>query len=344
MTDLAPVEVRVPDPPVEPWQSRSRLKRFLFAPETGVLIALIVITAAFAIAAPERFATIANLRDLAANASILVILAVATTFLIISGNLDLSIGSVLLFSQVVGAKVMIAVGGDSLLTVLIGLVAALGCGFAWGLLNGFLVAHLRIPPLIVTLATMGIALGGAQLISRGVDIATVPPGLVAHVGIGTLLGIPVLTIVAAIVAGVGAWVLVSTRYGRHTYASGSDAAAAARAGIPVRRHVVKTFAFAGLMYGLAGYLDLALFATTSIGGHNADALNAITAVALGGTSLFGGVGSILGTLIGVFIPSVLQNGLIIVSVPPFWQQIAVGIALLAAVYADQLRRRAQRRQ
>jgi ribose transport system permease protein len=99
---------------------------------------------------------------------------------------------------------------------------------------------------------------------------------------------------------------------------------------------------AGLAYGLTSYLDLARFATTSIGGHNGDALNAIAACALGGTSLFGGIGSALGSLIGVFIPAVLQNGLIIAEVRPFWQQIAVGIALLGAVYADRLRRRAQK--
>jgi ribose transport system permease protein len=138
-------------------------------------------------------------------------------------------------------------------------------------------------------------------------------------------------------------ILRMTRFGRYTYAVGSNAEAPRRAGIHVDRHLVKIYALAGTLAGLAGFLSLARFSTTTLGGHSTDNLNAIAAVVLGGTSLFGGIGTIGGTVVGVFIPAVLQNGFVITGVQPFWQQVAVGAVLIAAVYLDQLRRRTQYR-
>jgi len=132
--------------------------------------------------------------------------------------------------------------------------------------------------------------------------------------------------------------LAKTTFGRYTYAIGSNMEAARRVGVNVELHLVKVYAFAGLVAGLAGYLSLARFATTTIGGHATDNFQAITAVVLGGTSLFGGIGTIAGTVIGAFIPTVLNNGLVIVGVVPFWQQVAVGAILVTAVYFDQWRR------
>ena len=136
-------------------------------------------------------------------------------------------------------------------------------------------------------------------------------------------------------------VLAATRFGRYTYAIGSNEEAARRAGVNVDRHLIKVYALAGTLAGLAGFLSLARFGTTTIGGHATDNLQAIAAVVIGGTSLFGGIGTILGTVFGVFIPAVLQNGFVIVGVQPFWQQVAVGAVLIVAVYLDQLRRRSQ---
>jgi ribose transport system permease protein len=132
-------------------------------------------------------------------------------------------------------------------------------------------------------------------------------------------------------------------FGRHTLAIGSNEEAARRVGLNVRRHLLKVYIVGGLASGFAGFLSLAYFSTTSVGGHTTDNLQAITAVALGGTSLFGGVAVVLGTLIGVWIPAVLQNGFIIVGVNPYWQLIAVGVVLVLAVWLDQLRRRGQNR-
>ncbi len=270
-------------------------------------------------------------------------MAVGQTFVIITAGVDLSVGSVLVFSGIVAAKVMVGVGGADAdwLSIAIGIVAGLLAGVAWGTLNGFLVARSRIPPLIVTLGTLGMALGLAQVITGGVDLHNIPKRLPDVLGFGDVFGIPVLVIVAAVIAVVGAVLLSQTRFGRHTYAVGSNPEASRRAAIKVDRHLVEVYALQGLLAGVAGVLSLARFATTTIGGHTGDNLAVISGVVLGGTSLFGGYGSIPGTLVGVLIPVVLQDGLIILGVQPYWQTIAIGGILITAVYIDQLKRRAR---
>lgn len=334
MTDLRGTTTQVRfDDEVDGGRERRRLT---LAAEAGVGLALVVLVVVFAALEPTRFATLDNLRNVATDASVLIVLAMATTFVIVSRNLDLSIGGVIAFCEVVAAKLMTADGGA--FSSLIGLAVALCAGLAWGLVNGALVTRTRIPPFVTTLATLSIAQGAAYVISDGIDIGSVPLTLVSRVGIGTLGPIPVLTVIAAVVVGASVFVLRRTRFGRYTYAVGSDPLAAARAGIDVGRHITKVYAIAGTAYGLAAFLNLARFSATNIGGHGADALNAITVVALGGVSLFGGIGSALGSVIGVFIPAVLRNGLVILAVQPYWQQIAVGVALLVAIGFDQRRR------
>jgi ribose transport system permease protein len=253
------------------------------------------------------------------------------------------VGAVLVFSGVVSAKFMSAVGGDNWGTILLGLAAALASGLAWGVVNGFLVAKAKIPALIVTLGTLGMALGFALLITGGVDEREVPIKLIDTIGTGRLFDqIPYLVIISLAVAIVFGIVLAATRFGRYTYAIGSNEEAVRRSGVNVDRHLIKIYALAGFLSGLAGFMNLARFGTTTIGGHATDNLNAIAAVVIGGTSLFGGIGTILGTVFGVFIPAVLQNGFVIIGVQAFWQQVAVGAVLIIAVYLDQLRRARQR--
>ena len=143
----------------------------------------------------------------------------------------------------------------------------------------------------------------------------------------------------AVIRPFGAVWLRLTRFGGYTYAVGSNIDAPLRAGIAVDRHLIKVYALAGGLSGLAGFVNLARFSTTTVAGHATDNLNAIAAVVIGGTSLFGGIGTIGGTVVGVFIPAVLSNGFVITGVSPFWQQVAVGAVLILAVYLDQLRRR-----
>jgi len=314
-----------------------------------IFLVLVGICVAFSALNPSAFATAFEARTVATNASVLLVVAVGSTFVIITGGIDLSVGSVLVFSGVVAAEVMHAGSEQSVHagwgTIALGLVVALLSGLVWGLLNGFLVAVARVPALIVTLGTLGAAYGLSQIITQGQDLRGVPDLLATDIGLGRMAGgVPWMVVIAAAVTLLGALVLGVTRFGRYTFAAGSNAEAARRAGINVRSHLVKVYALQGLLAGLAGFLALAYFDTTTISGHTSDNLAAITAVVIGGTSLFGGRGTVIGTAIGVFIPAVLASGFVIVGVQSYWQNVALGVVLIAAVYIDQLRRQSRNRQ
>ena len=305
----------------------------------GVLLVLVVV---FSILQPSSFPTADNFRNILMDAAVLMVMAVGMTFVMVAGGFDLSIGSVLVFSGVIGVKAMETMGTDNGLTVLVGLVASCVAGLGWGVFNGLCITKLRVPALITTLGSLGAALGIARLITNGNDVRGVPLTLI-DVSVGTFLTLSWIIWVAAVVTIIGGLVLALTRFGRHTYVIGSNAEAARRAGINVDRHLLKLYALSGLLAGFAGMLSLTRFATTTIAGHSTDALQVITGVVLGGTSLFGGIGSIVGTVVGMFIPSVLQNGFIVTNVEPFWQEVAIGFILIAAVYIDQLKRRSRER-
>jgi ribose transport system permease protein len=332
-------DVRVP-------AQRTAVQRLAAVSTFWIALVLVVLCVLFSVLRPDAFPTLFTLQTLLIEASVLLVLAVGMTFVIITAGIDLSVGSVLVFSGVVGATLMEALtGGDAsdagLGVVLLGLLGALAGGGAWGLLNGLLVARARIPPLIVTLGSFGAALGAAQLITDGVDVRTVPRILRDGLGFGQTAQVPHMVALAAVVTLAGAWLLHTTRFGRRTFAVGSNAEAARRAGIPVRGHLVRVYTGVGLLAGLAGFMSLAYFGTTTISGHSTDNLNAIAAVVLGGTSLFGGVGTVFGTVIGVFIPAVLSKGFVIVGVQQFWQPVAISAVLVAAVWFDQVRRRSR---
>jgi ribose transport system permease protein len=321
-----------------------RWQRLATGSTTWIVLILAGMIVAFSILEPEAFSTVNNARNLATNAAILLVIAVGMTFVIITAGIDLSVGSVLVFSGVVSAKAMNGMEGDGAGVIVVGVLVALAAGLGWGVLNGILITKARVPSLIVTLGTLGMALGLSLIITNGVDIREVPPKLVTSIGVGRLGGeIPWLVVIAVAVAIVFGVLLHATRFGRHTYAIGSNQEAARRAGIAVDRHLIAVYGLSGCLAGLAGFMSLARFATTTLGGHATDNLQAIAAVVLGGTSLFGGVGTVLGTVVGVFIPAVLQNGFVITGVEPFWRDVAVGAVLIAAVYLDQLRRRTQYR-
>jgi ribose transport system permease protein len=318
-----------------------------------IFVLLIALIAIFTTLRPGQFASAFNLSMLAVNAAILLVLSVGQTFVIIAGGIDLAVGTVLVFASITSAQVMLwlsgAAGGTYGTTqggwgvVFIGLVVALASGALWGAVNGVLVAVAGIPALIVTLGTFGMALGFAQIFTNGTDIRAVPETLVDQIGSGTIGGVPVLVVIAAAVAIVGAVVLHLTRFGVHVFAVGSDKEAARRAGINVRRRLIVIYVLSGALAGLAAMMATARFATTTIGGHAMDNLSTISAVVLGGTSLFGGIGSIAGTVVGVFIPIVLLNGFVILGIPPFWQTVATGAVLILAVWIDQLKRSARER-
>lgn len=325
-------------------QPKSALQRLVGAQAFQILGVLLILIVLFSIAEPDAFLSVNNFRNVVVNVSILAIIGVGMTFVIITGGIDLSVGSVLVFSGVVAAKVMTALGGQGVGVSIVGALVACGSGTLWGLFNGVVVARLKVPPLIVTLGSLGMALGAAQILTGGIDLRGAPTVLTDTIGFGRLFGqIPYLSLIALFVIVVGAVILHRTRFGRYTYAVGSNGEAARRVGVKADRHLVLVYTLAGFCAGLAGILNLAFFSSTTIAGQSNTALNVIAGVVIGGTSLFGGIGTIAGTVIGLFIPAVLQNGFVIMGVQPFWQQVVVGAFLIAAVYVDQVRRAAATR-
>jgi ribose transport system permease protein len=336
---IAAVE-SVADDQVEPVPSPlARLLRSSSIWTAGVLAVFIVV---FSILMPRSFSSADNATTVLSNAAILLVLAVGMTFVIITSGIDLSVGAVLVLSAVVAGQQMEKIGDSGAAVILIGLVVAVATGLLLGAVNGVLVAYAKVPPLIVTLGMLGVALGSARILTSGIDIRTTAMENI-DTPKGEIFGIRPIVLVALGVLIVGGIVLHLTRFGRYTYAIGSNAEAARRSGVNVRMHLVKVYALSGLLAGFAGFLSLGKYGTTGLGGHDADNLNAIAAVVLGGTSLFGGIGTIVGTLIGVFIPAVLANGFVLLGIQTYWQQVAVGVVLVAAVWFDQYKRRSRNR-
>lgn len=310
-----------------------------------IVLVLVAICLVFSILAPGSFPEWTNARQIIQNVSILAVLGIGMTFVIVTSGIDLSVGSVLVFSGVVAAKAMRAVGGEGWGVAVIGIVVAVGCGLAWGLLNGLLIGKANVPPLIVTLGTLGAALGLSQVITGGVDIREVPTVLVDTIGYGNVPAttLPLISMIAIVFVVIFGIILHRTKFGLYTFAIGSKEQSARRVGIKVDAHLVKVYALSGALAGLAGILSLSQYATTAIAGQSQTNLNVIAAVVIGGTSLFGGIGTMFGTVVGLFIPAVLLNGFVIIGVQPFWQQVAVGAVLIAAVFFDQRRREAASR-
>ena len=349
----------VPDPtapgttpvtPSEPLAAKLRRAATSTSGTMPIFLALVGIIVIFSIMKPSAFLGSYNIKSIFIDASVALTLSVGMTYVIITAGIDLSVGSVLVFSGVIALKVMVALAGGANAAanagwgiILLGILAGLAVGLGWGVLNGVLIAILDLPPLIVTLGTFGAALGVSDVLTGGVDLSGVPNQFASSIGAGNVGPIPVLVFVAGVVTIALGLVLHTTKFGRYTYAIGSNAEAARRSGINVKAHLIKIYALAGLLSGLGGILSLAYFTTTTISGHETDNLTAIAAVVIGGTSLFGGIGAMAGTVVGVFIPVVLASGLVIVGVQSFWQQVMIGVILVVAVYFDQLRRRARSR-
>lgn len=333
---------------------RSRWRTFAGSQVFITLAFLLLLIAAFSLLEPGKFGTVNNLSLLAQNVAILTVVSVGTTFVIATAGIDLSIPSAIILGEVftvkalqmipVGDRMAVAIAADeaNLVVLVLPLLAALFAGLVIGAINGALVAYLRIPPMLATLATLGAGLGVALLLVNGVNVATYAIAQVADSDL--FFGVSNLVVIALAVVVAGYIGMHMSVFGRHTLAIGSNEEAARRVGINIKRHLLLVYIVGGVAAGFAGYLSVAYFTTTSVAGHATDNLRAITAVALGGTSLFGGVATIIGTVVGVWIPAVLQNGFIIIRVQPYWQMIAVGAVLVAAVALDQWRRRSQNRQ
>ncbi len=321
-----------------------RIERFADLWIALILLALIVF---FSIVCPGgTFLSVDNLRNITVDTSEVLLLAAGQTVVLIAAGIDLSIGSLVIFCAVIAAKALGEFSGpssagypDVLVGVALAIPAAVLAGAVWGFINGWGTVKLRVPPFIVTLGTLWMALGLAQVISGGYNVASVPPQLQDLFVFGGLFGIvPWPVVIAAVGVGILWTLLARTRFGLRTYAIGANMEALRRAGVDVERHTILIYVIMGLICGVVGLMDVARFSTASLSAHQLDNLNAIAAVVIGGTSLFGGRGHMSGTVVGAFIPAVLRNGFIILAIQPFWQNVVVGAFLIVAVYVDQVRR------
>lgn len=305
---------------------------------------------AFSAATDFGFLTGSNVNSMMLDAAQILIMAVPMTFIMVTAGIDLSVGATLILASVVASDVMARLAGtpeevaafefpNAEFAIAVGVLAAIATGLAAGAFNGYLIAYLNLPPFIVTLATMGAYRGVALVLTNGTNNVHVPNQLQADFGAAKWAGLPLPVILALAIAVVGWFVLRYTVWGTRSLAIGSNPEGARRSGIKVRAHIFWLYAAAGIAAAIAGLIDLARFTSTSVEGHLMDNLDAISAVVLGGTSLFGGVGNMPGTIIGSLLPSVLQNGFIQLHLPPFWQPVILGVVLLAAIGYDTIRRR-----
>jgi ribose transport system permease protein len=303
----------------------------------AVLVLLIVV---FGIVAPAFFTRQNWLATVNYGVEIL-LLGVGETFVIITAGIDLSVGAVLGFSSMLAAVLMSGLLDHSVSnvpTLVLGIAVAVASAAAVGVVNGVVITKLKLAPFIVTLGMLSAATGGQYLLNNGADVTHLPPQ-VAQWGIDVFAGwLPFQVIVAALMCVAFGLFLSRTRFGRRTYAIGSNREAARRAGINVDRHLMYVYGIAGAFAGLAGLLLMArLGEASTTAGANAE-LDAIAAAVIGGASLFGGSGSVWRTVVGTGVISVLVTGLILMNVAPFWQDVAVGSVMVFAVYLSQLRR------
>ncbi len=282
-----------------------------------------------------HFLTVSNLLNVAEQAAIIAIVAVGMTFVIITGGIDLSVGSVLAFAGVVMASALHAG-----VPVPVALAVALGTGLFCGLVNGALITLGRLPPFIATLGMMSVARGTALMFTEGRPVSGFSGGF-RSLATGELVGIPVSVIIMVGVYVVAHFVLTRTKLGRYTYAIGGNEEAALLSGVNVRLYKAAVYGISGMLSGLAAVLLTArLNSAQPIAGMMYE-LDAIAATVIGGTSLLGGEGTVVGTLIGALIMAVLRNGLNLLGVSSFIQQVVIGSVIIAAVLIDMwLKRRA----
>ncbi|MCG7205796.1 ABC transporter permease/substrate-binding protein [Streptomyces arenae] len=301
--------------------------------DNGALTALIVLVIAMS-ALSGDFLTTDNLLNVGVQAAVTAILAFGVTFVIVSAGIDLSVGSVAALS----ATVLAWSATQNGVPVVIAVVLAVLTGVAAGLLNGFLIAYGRLPSFIATLAMLSVARGLSLVISGGSPIAF--PDSVSHLGdtLGGWLPVPVLVMV--VMGLIAAFVLGRTYIGRSMYAIGGNEEAARLSGLRVSRQKLAIYALSGLFAAVAGIVLAARLSSAQPQAANGYELDAIAAVVIGGASLAGGTGKASGTLIGALILAVLRNGLNLLNVSAFWQQVVIGVVIALAVLLDTMRRKA----
>jgi ribose transport system permease protein len=304
----------------------------------GMLPVLMIVAIGFHFLSGGRFFTGQNLSIVFQQASVNTVLAAGMTFVILTGGIDLSVGSILAAAAMAG----LIVSNVPELSYL-WMFVSIGVGLGFGLINGLLISTLKLPPFIVTLGSLTAVRGIARLMGADTTIfnADLP---YSFIGNGSLFGIPWLAIIAFAVIVVSWFVLKRTVLGTHIYSVGGNEAAARLSGIKVPRIYLTVYGISGLCSGIAAVmLSSKLFAANGLQLGQSYELDAITAVILGGTSFVGGIGSIWGTLIGGLIIAVLSNGLILVGVSDIWQYVIKGLVIIGAVALDRIRQKGSAR-
>ncbi|GLR55103.1 ribose ABC transporter permease [Shinella yambaruensis] len=311
----------------------ARLKATGLRQDVVLLLLFCVMVLAFSLANP-RFFSIRAMANILQDFSPVVLMAIGQTFVIASRGIDLSVGSVLGLAGVSMALVIRAAneaGLDPWLAISLGLAVAVGVGVVAGLINGILITYCRLVPFVATLATMGAAAGMSLVLTGGTQIAGAPKEVIL-LGNATYLGALTVPVIAVFVIIVVSWAFLSrARFGRWTYAIGSNPFAARGAGIDVERHLIKLYLLSGVLAALAGaFVYFRLGSGSPLSGRGGE-LNAIAATVIGGVSLLGGTGKLTGVVIGALITTAVLSGLILIGVQPNWQQIVVAALIALAV-------------
>ena len=335
-----------------------KMKALVFLGKYWVWVFLIILIGGFSSA--PGFLGLGNFQGVLANNSLLLVLALGQSFVIISGGIDLSTGWVMGLASVrrypLDANLFLVISSGFLACAIIGLAA--------GFINGTVISRLKVPPFIATLGMYGIARGFGYVLSGGPPVSVNQPGI-GQFGNGFVLYfhptagysffkipfgvlgeelrklvpvLPYLIIYFIIILIITNWVLSKTRFGQHVYAVGGNSMAALRAGIPVKIILTKVYMLSGLMAGLSGFLYVMRYSGGVAAAGDALNLNSVAAVVVGGASLLGGEGTLIGTLVGTLIISIISNGLIILGIDPFYQYVVVGMIIIFAVLVDQLKK------
>lgn len=286
----------------------------------------------------DKFLKTKNILNICRQVSMIGICSVGMTMVLLTGGIDISIGSLIALAGVVGAKLMAEAGWPVYLAMLIGIIVSVVCG----LVSGIMVAKFDVPALIATLAMQTIARGIAFILTAGIPVYGLPETVKA-LGQGYFLGIPIPVYIMVLVFFIGWWMLEQTTFGRHVYALGGNEEVARLSGINVFKRKVQIYALSGLFAGISGVIMLSRINSGQPNTSEGFEMDVITAAVLGGVSVAGGQGKIINVIAGVFIMGMLSNGMTLLNLDEYWQWVVKGLVLLFAVAFDNLQRKRQKR-
>jgi rhamnose transport system permease protein len=322
-----------PKPPAQTRDGTRRAGRLFVVRELGVVLALVLLVLVTT-ARNRDFLSGQSIKDLLLGATVLVVLVVGQTVVIVTRNVDLSVGSVLGLAAVATGKLFLTWQGAPLVLVVF---AGIGLGAVCGAVNGSLIALARVPALVVTLGTLYVfrGLDFSWVGGQQINAADMPRSFI-RLGDRTVLGVPVLALVALVVLLAAGYYMRSYRSGRELYAIGSDPAAARLSGIPAGRRVFGAFVASGALAGLAGVLYAARFGTLDANAGNGLELQVVAAAVVGGVAIFGGSGTVWGAALGGLLLTTIGSALPVLRIDPFWQQAVVGALILFAIGLDRI--------